>query len=114
MTATWFGFLVGLVLAAGSPVNMGWHSLAMAGVGLGACHVRERINLDSMWAKLLLVAGGVLAHNILSMLINRSGDFVLLFVSSALTGAVYTVILAWLFFLFKEGVITVQKIRSMF
>lgn len=111
---TWFGFLAGLVAAAGTPSRLGWYALLMAVLALAACFVKERLNLDSLKAKLLLVLGGVFIHNVVSLIINGADGFMLLLATSALTGAVYTTLVAWLFFLFKEGKLTVEKIKSIF
>ena len=111
---TWFGFLAGLVAAAGTPDRAGWYALLMAVLALAACFVRERLNLDSLKAKLLLVLGGVFVHNVAGLIISGTDGFFLLLATSALTGAVYTTLIAWLFFLFKEGKLTVEKVKSIF
>lgn len=114
LVSTWFGFAAGLVMAAGNPDLFGWHALTMAALGLAAFHVRERLNLESLYAKLVLIAGGILVHNTLSLLIIGGAGFLYLFRASALTGAVYTTVVAWVFFLFKEKKITYQKVRAIF
>ncbi|MDH3889850.1 MAG: hypothetical protein OEV49_02100 [candidate division Zixibacteria bacterium] len=114
LVATWFGFAVGLVLASGSPDLVGWHVLWLAGLGLAAYHARERLNLDSLYARLLLIVGGVFLHNILILLTNGGVDFWYQLTAIALPGAVYTALPAWLFFLIKEGRITITKIKALF
>jgi rod shape-determining protein MreD len=114
MAAMWFGFCTGLVAFAGIPETFGWHALVLALIGLAAYHVRERLNVESLMAKLLLVAGGVLLHNIASLIIYQTDAFWLRLVINAVTGTVYTTIIAWLFFLLKEGRITAEKVRAIF
>jgi hypothetical protein len=114
VSATWFGFAAGLVAAAGVPGRMGWYALLMAVLALAACFVKERLNLDSLKARLLLVLGGVFVHNAAVLVISRADSFLILVASSALTGAIYTTLIAWLFFLMKEGRLTVEKIKSIF
>ncbi len=114
LTVVWFGFFAGLILAAGMPDRLGWHALALSAVAFTAFHVRERINLKSPFAKFLLMLGGLFLHNVLVVLINQSGGFLYLVWHSALTGAVYTSILTLLFFAFKDGYVTVRKIRDIF
>lgn len=114
LVATWFGFAVGLVLAAGSTALVGWHALWLAGLGLVAYSAREKLNLDSLYAKLLLIVGGVFLHNILILFTNGAVDFWYQLAVVALPGAVYTAAPAWLFFLFKEGQITMARIKALF
>jgi rod shape-determining protein MreD len=114
LSAMWFGFATGLVAFAGLPDLCGWHALVLALIGYVTYHVRERLNVESLVAKLLLVAGGVLLHNVCSLIIARTDAFWFHVVINAFTGATYTTIIAWLFFLVKERRITVEKIRSIF
>ena len=113
-TAVWFGFFVGLVAGMSTPGLFGWYALLTALLGGAAFRVRERLNLDSLVSKLLLVFGGVLVYNIILMAISHPGGFFYLLGTSVVPGAVYTAIVAWVFFLFKEGRITTRKIKAMF
>ena len=113
--ATWFGFAAGLVaFAGGPPSQLGWQGLIMAALALAACQIRDRMNLESLRAKLLLVLAGLLVHNVAVLLVSRADGFLLNLVTYVLAGAVYTAVLAWLFFLVKERVLTVEKIKSIF
>lgn len=111
---TWFGFAAGLVVAAGLPAKIGWYALLMAVLALAACFARERLNLDSLKAKLLLVMVGVFVYNVAALIVNGTGGFLILLAGSAFTGAVYTTLVAGLFFLLKEGKLTAEKIKSIF
>ncbi|MEW5796855.1 MAG: hypothetical protein AB1772_10920 [Candidatus Zixiibacteriota bacterium] len=113
--ATWFGFAAGLVAFAGAPpTQLGWHGLIMAGLALGARRVRERLNLESLKARLLVVFGGLVIHNVIVLLISQADAFLINLLRYALAGAVYTSLIAWLFFLVKERVITVEKVKAIF
>jgi hypothetical protein len=113
--ATWFGFFVGLVAAAGGPPSqLGWQALFMAALALAAGYVRERLNLDSLKAKLLLMFGGILVHNIGVLIISQTDGLLTHLVTIALTGTVYTTVVAWLFFLVKERRITMARIKALF
>jgi rod shape-determining protein MreD len=114
VAAAWFGFVVGLVLAVGAPSIMGWHALFLALLGIVGYQVRERLNLEASYSKELFVLGGVLVHNIFLVLIETSTGVFHLIWSQALTGAVYTAVIAWLFFTIKEGRITRERVRSVF
>jgi len=114
LTAAWFGFFAGLIWAGGLPSQIGWYALTMAAVALAACFVRERLNLDSMRAKYLLVLGGVLVHNMILLIISQSDAFLQLLWANVLLGALYTSVAGWLFFLIKEGRITVRRVKALF
>jgi hypothetical protein len=115
VTAAWFGFFVGLVAAAGGPpAHLGWQALLMAVLALVAGYVRERLNLDSLKAKLLLMFGGILVHNVGVLIISRTDGLFLHLATYALTGTVYTTVVAWLFFLVKERRITMARIKALF
>ena len=66
LTAVWFGFIVGVVMSAGNPDLMGWNALVFSVLAVVAFHARERLNLDSFAAKLILLIGGVLIHNLVT------------------------------------------------
>jgi len=110
----WFGFAAGIVVSAGDPQQMGWFSLMFAFIGFIAFHVRGRLNLESMSAKLGLIAGGIFLCNIGEIIINGSDNFIFQTVYTALPSTIYTSVVAWLFFLFKEKRITTEKFKSLF
>lgn len=114
VTAVWFGLVVGLVLSAGRMDMMGWNAVIFASVGLVAYHVKERLNLDSMYARLLMILGGTLLINVLVQI--HSGIeliwFRLLF--EMIPSAIYTTIIGWLVFLIKDGRITYERTKSIF
>ncbi|HOP07871.1 MAG TPA: hypothetical protein PLF13_11345 [candidate division Zixibacteria bacterium] len=114
-TALWFGFVAGLFGAAAGPAyTLGWQALVLAGIGLVGYHVRGRLNLDSLLARLGFIGGGVLLHCIASILIDGGYDFFYQLGVRAIPSMIYTVIVAWLFFLFKEKRITFQKIKALY
>jgi cell shape-determining protein MreD len=115
VTAVWFGFFAGLVAGAGGPpALLGWQALIMAVLAAAGSFVRERLNLDSLRARLLVVLIGVLLHNLISLALSRSDGWPVFLFSYVLAGAVYTTVLAWLFFLVKEGRLSAEKIKAIF
>lgn len=114
LVSCWFGFVVGLVAYSASIQIVGWQALIMALIGFLTYHAKEKLNLDSLQARLLLVGSGILVHNIVTLILSRSDQFFFLLWSQALTGAIYTTVVAWIFFILKEEKITVQKFRSIF
>ena len=61
-----------------------------------------------------MVFVGVLIYNIINLVMIRTIGIFILLGAKALTGALYTTLIAWLFFLVKEGKITFQKFRAIF
>lgn len=114
LVVIWFGFFAAIIAFSGNSFVLGWHIAAVTLVGFVSCHLRERLNLDSTYAKLLLVFGGVLVHNIILLLFSNFDSFTQLMLIKVLPGAVYTSIIAWIFFLLIEENITMQKVKSIF
>ena len=114
LIAAWFGLATGIVLAALTPEAMGWHAAGLALLGVAGYHVKEKLNLDSIYTRLLFVLGGVFVHNVVEIIIAGGGEFAYRLGTNALPSAVYTIVIAVVFFLFKDGVITYRKFKSIF
>lgn len=114
LPVVWFGFFAGLMAGAGIPERFGWMALELALIGVAAYHVRERLNLDSIYSKLLMIFGGVLVSNLCWLVIIGADSFWYHVAIDAVPSTIYTTTVAWFFFLIKEGRITPQKIRSIF
>lgn len=114
LVSLWFGFVCGIVLVAGHPDMMGIQSGILAAIGLGSYHVRRRLNLDSLNAKFLLILGGVLAHNLLTVILSAPSELFGSLWSPVLTGALFTELLAAGFFLVASGKVGVKKIKAIF
>ena len=65
-------------------------------------------------SKLLLIVGAVFLHNVMSVIINDPNRIMYLIWSFCLPSAAYTSLVAWVFFLFKERKLTLEKIKSVF
>ena len=87
---------------------------AFAAVGLTAYHVKERLNLDAMFVRILMILGGVLTAELLTGLESGTNGFGYRLLTEMIPGAVYTTIIGWLFFLNKDGRLTYQKAKSIF
>lgn len=114
MASLWFGAAAGLIWGASNPESVGWHVLALASLGFAANQVRDKLNLESLWAKILLVFAGTLIHNFLSLTVDPSARFGILFLTAGLGGAIYTTMIASAFFLLKDGWLTTQRLRELF
>ncbi|UCE25467.1 MAG: rod shape-determining protein MreD [Candidatus Zixiibacteriota bacterium] len=114
LDSCWFGFFAGVVAYAGLPQMWGWYALILAVMGYLANHVRARINVESLYSRLLLVFVVVLIHNVALLLTGKSDGVLYLLASQAVIGAFYTTAVGWIFFMFKEGRITFQKFKAIF
>lgn len=114
LTSLWFGFCAGLVAGAVLPNAIGWYALFGAVLGLLGNRLKDRLNLESLAARLVIVFGGVLVFNLAIILVVQSEGFGHLWWATGLTGAAYTTLLAIIFFSFKHGVLTGRKVKSIF
>lgn len=114
ITAVWFGLLVGIIGFAGVTEISAWHALVMALIGLIGFHLKEKMNLDSLFARVSFIFCGVLVHNIILLLLEINDGFLSSVVNYALTGAFYTTIIGMIFFLIKDDIFTFEKTKSIF
>lgn len=114
IASCWFGFLTGLVAMAGVSSVTGWNALTMAAIAFMAFHTKDKMNLESIYSKLILVFLGAVIYNAVNLVMVRGDGIFILLGAKALAGAVYTTLAAWLFFLVKEGRITFRKFRAIF
>ena len=114
ITVAWFGFAAGIIAFSGSSFVLGWMVLIMVIIGYLSSYIKERLNLDSFYSRLLLILGGVFIHNMIILLLSHTDNFVLLIFTKVIPGAIYTTVIAWIYFLFKEGKITTRKVKSIF
>ncbi len=113
-TSVWVGLCVGIIGFAGITNISAWYALEMALIGLSAFHIKEKMNLDSLFARVALILGGTFIHNIIVLLIEINDGLLISIVRYALTGAIYTTIVGTIFFLIKDGIFTLKKTKSIF
>lgn len=113
MDAVWFAVAVGIVAGAVMPATMGWQALIFVILAVGAYHARERLNLDSPLARLSLIIGGVLVHNIVNLFIIQPEDLVYQIWRFALTGTLYSALVASAFYVFRQSTTSSRRTRMM-
>ncbi len=113
-TALWFGFAVGIVTAVPTPELIGWYALAMSTLSVAAFQVRQRLNLDSIWSRLLYLLGGLVTAKALILMIQGTDNVLSVVLTGLLPSALYTSAAAVLFFLFKDRLLTFEKLKSIF
>ena len=114
LTTIWFSFFVGLVAHISSGQVLGLHILLLCLLGVVAFHLKEKLNLDSLIARLLLILGGSFIYGIIILIIGGTDGWIEILLTKIIPGAVYTTLIGWLFFLFKEDKLTLKKIKSVF
>lgn len=113
-TSAWFGFAAGLVMAGERADIFGWYALAMAALGVAAYHVKRWLDLESIHTRLIVIAVGVFIHNAFLLVIGHRDNLLYLLLVSGVTGAVYTTLMACVFFLIKDRKLTLSKIKDLF
>jgi rod shape-determining protein MreD len=113
----WFALAAGLIYDAPDPSRLGVHALIFTVMAVMALQARERLNLDSIQSRLILVLAGLVFYSIPYTLIyptSGSSEFFRSLWSAALPSIVYSAILAWIFFMAQSGRLSFARIRSIF
>jgi len=114
LAAMWFGIAAGLLIAAPTPQLLGWTALVYGLLGLVGYQVRGKLNLESLYSKLIMMLGGLIVIEIAGLLLFGTDSFWLRLPTVALSSAIYTSLVALLYFLVKEGRVTIKKIKALF
>jgi rod shape-determining protein MreD len=112
LDAIWFAFAVGVIAGAVLPASMGWQALILVILAIGAHHGRERLNLDSPLARLMLIIGGVLVHSIVMIFIIQPSDIVYQVWRFALPSTLYSAIVASAYYVLRQSAGSGRKIRA--
>ncbi|MBI5266386.1 MAG: rod shape-determining protein MreD [candidate division Zixibacteria bacterium] len=114
LAALWFGFLAGLTAGATLPDAIGWYALFGAVLGLTASRVKDRMNIEAVAAKLVIVFVGVILFNFAVSSVIQAEGLGALWWRDIPAGALYTTVLAAIFFAIKHGYLTGQRFKSIF
>lgn len=114
IVSIWFGFFAGIVLTVSAPEQMAWQGLFLSALSYLVFHLKERMNLESVYSRTSLIACGVLLHNMFSLLLLQSDSFWSLLVSFALPGTVYSALIGSIYFLGKDGKLSINKLKEIF
>lgn len=95
LTALWFGFFAGMVAGAGNIALVGASSLLFAGLGFGSYHLRNRLNLASRPARVLLVVVAVLLYRLLLLGIDPAQRQLPMLWLQILPSVAYSSLVAW-------------------
>ena len=117
LTTLWFSLAAGLIYDAPDPSHLGVHMLILMVLGLAASHAKERLNLDSITSRLLLVLSGLFVYTLPYILIyatSGTSEFFRLLIRVALPSVLYSAVLGWLYFMFQTGRLSYARLKSIF
>ena len=117
LTTLWFGFAAGLVYDAPDPSHLGIHMLLLVFIGASASEAKERLNLESIKSRLLLVVSGLFLYSIPHTLIYATSgisEFFRLLIEVAIPSVIYTAFLGWLYFMLQTGRLSYARLKSIF
>lgn len=114
LTALWFGFFAGLTAGAVLPNAIGWYALFGATLGLTANRLKDRMNVDSLVARLLIVFFGLALFSFAIAAVVQTEALRTLWWREVPAGALYSTAVAAIFFAIIHGHLTGRKVRSIF
>ena len=117
LTALWFAFAAGLIYDAPDPSHLGVHMLILIGVGVAASEAKERVNLESIKSRLLLLILGLFIYSIPYTLIyatSGTSEFFRLMIRVALPSVLYSAVIGWMFFMIQTGRLSFKRLKSIF
>jgi len=112
--ALWFGFFAGLIAGAPNPAVMPYEIIIVLIIAALSHLLANRINLDSLASRLIILGSAVFLHRIIVTLMVSSEEFLFVLVRFILPNAVYTMIIGMLYFMIKDGRITWQRVKALF
>lgn len=116
-TALWFAVAAGIVYDAPDPSHLGVHMIILSVISVVTSEVKERLNLDSIMSRVLLLTTGLLLYSIPQTLIyatSGASEFFRLMLSAAVPSTIYTAAFGWLFFMIQIGRLSYAKLKAMF
>jgi len=117
LTTLWFSFAAGLIYDAPDPSHLGVHMLILIVLGLAASHAKERLNLDSITSRLLLILSGLFVYSLPYTLIYATSgttEFFRLLIRVAIPSVLYSTVLGWGYFMIQTGRLSFARLKSIF
>jgi len=112
--AIWFGAAVAFVVNTGAPDAAAVGMIVAALIALGANYFKSRLNLESLPAKIAVVGVGCLLFELARVTFLSTADVFYVYAVDSLPSTVYTSVVAYVFFLFKDRYISYARIREVF
>jgi hypothetical protein len=112
--AVWFSLMAAFVVGTPRLELVPWEMVVLAISALIINRASNRINLEAVSSRLLMLAALILVHGTIMALLTSRGELVYMVYRMVLPVTAYSLLLGWLFFLFKDGHITWKKMKAIF
>lgn len=113
-TAIWFAAAAMFLSNSGDAAAAGVMMIVAALVAMAASFFKSRLNMESLLARLAIVAVGCLILELLRTAFLSTTELLWVYLRYSAPTVAYTVVVAWLFFLFKDGYISGRAVRRLF
>jgi cell shape-determining protein MreD len=114
LTAFWFAFAVGIVAGTLRLDTMPWEILFLTGFAVLVNGLSTRVNISAITARMIILAGFLIVHETLVILLISDESFFYLLYRFVLPSTIYSLIPAWIFFLIKDERLTWKEIKAQF
>jgi len=114
MTAFWFAVAVGIVAGTLRLDLMPWEILFLTGFAVLVNNLSTRVNISSITARILILAGFLIVHQTLVIVLISGESFIYLVYRYILPSTIYSLIPGWIFFLIKDERLTWKEIKAQF
>jgi rod shape-determining protein MreD len=117
LASLWFAMAAGLIYDAQDPGRLGAQMMILTLICMATSLAKERLNLESIQSRILLVLVGLVLYTIPeTLLYTTSGttEFPLVLARVGLPSIVYTAAVATAIFLFQSGLWSWRKFRALF
>lgn len=112
--AIWFGCAMAFLVNTGDVAATAAGMIVAAAVAVGVGYFKGRLNLESLPARLTVVALGCLLFEFERVVFISPTEIHYLLLTVIIPSVVYTTVVAALFFAFKDGYITKEGFRKVF
>lgn len=112
--SAWAGFFLGLVGISMNPELLGWEALVVSFLAIAVFRSRQKLNMDSVWSRVAVVAGAALVFTSFQVMLESWSSLPRRLLEYVPPVVIYTSLVAWLFFLVKDGKITFKRFRRIF
>lgn len=110
----WFGAMVAFLVNTGDPPAAATGMVVAAGIAVGAVYFKNRLNLESMAARLAVVFSGCLILELLGAAFSTGDQLLFVWARYTIPSVIYTSLWALLFFLVKDGYLTRSRLARLF